>query len=158
MPPSTSTIRRHTRAEDFRRRGFVVMRACQPCTDRQQLCYFSRELNKCVDCYKFDRKCDLAPNVQDFDKQHDILDRLDDEILALHQKLKRKRTERRLALKRLKELNDRESLNILELEEDEKKTEAALSPNAALADLVALSPSESDRWLGGTSSAILDTK
>ena len=165
MPPSTSTTRRHIRAELLRSRGFLVMRPCKPCAQRSLPCTFSRELDKCVDCHKKGRKCDLAPNEEDVLKQHDVLDRLDDEILLLEKrrledamKIRRKKTERRLALQRLKALNDQESKNILELEEDEGLAETLSSPNAALVDLAALSPSQFDCWLGENGASVLDTR
>ena len=53
-----------------------------------------------------------------------LKERLDNEIYELEVKARRKRKERLLALKRLRELGDREARNILELEEDERCAES----------------------------------
>ena len=86
----------------------------------------SSESESCSECYRFKRRCSLAPNDSELDKQLKIKEKLDEEIVeamrvAVEAEAKaiRLRKQRRLAIKRLRELGDREALNIEELENDE---------------------------------------
>jgi hypothetical protein len=77
-----------------------------------------------VECYRHHRCCSLAPNEKEIDKQFAIKEKLDEEIMETEAKTIRLRKQRRLAIKRLRELGDREALNIAELEADERRAEA----------------------------------
>ena len=76
-------------------------------------------MDACVECFKFNRRCSLAPNDSEIQKQFVTKEKLDNKIKETEAKTARFRRQRRLVLKRLRDLGDRESQNILELEADE---------------------------------------
>jgi hypothetical protein len=57
---SSSTIRRHQKADRILSEGFLTMRPCSSCTSQGLLCVLSPRDERCEQCYRFRRQCDLA--------------------------------------------------------------------------------------------------
>ena len=83
-------------------------------------CVVTKESDRCVRCNEKNQKCDLAPPGKEYEKAQGRVDSLTDEILLAEAKVARLRKQRRQELRKLKEMGDQESRNILELEEDER--------------------------------------
>jgi hypothetical protein len=139
--PLTSTTRRQRRADRLASWGCIVMRACSGCVSRCVVCVVSPEVDACVECFKFNRRCSLAPNDSEIQKQFVAKEKLDNEIKETEAKAARLRKQRRLVLKRLRDLGDRESQNILELEADELRAALQdLQEDTPLEETTGLSP------------------
>ena len=123
MMPSAanSTIRRHRAAERKKRKlRRIAMRTCESCIRHGGECIVPKGQPRCTACDKTNRQCDLAPPGKEYEKTQDVIEKLDEEELALQQKLARIRKQRRFHLKKLGDMGDREAQNILELEADER--------------------------------------
>ena len=92
------------------------MRFCQSCSARGVTCRVTRQSLKCENCYRYNLKCDLASNYQGMNKALKEAKKLNDEILELRLKLARKEKQRKHWRRRLKDLDDHESQNILKIE------------------------------------------
>jgi hypothetical protein len=57
---SSSTLRRHKVADRILRRGVITMRPCASCTSQGVLCVLSSLDERCEQCYRYQRQCDLA--------------------------------------------------------------------------------------------------
>lgn len=141
MPhPANSTLRRQ-RAAERKKRKFrrITMRTCAPCARLGSECVVPKGDDCCTECSKTNRACDLAPPGKEYEKTQDVIEKLDEEELALQQKLARIRKQRRFHLKKLRDMGDREAQNILELEADERSGEALppdpFSPSTFPADI-----------------------
>jgi hypothetical protein len=130
------------------------MRACSYCSRKKKFYIISSESESYSEYYRFKRRCSLAPNNSELDKQLKIKEKLDKKIVeAMRVAIKaeaktiRLRKQRRLAIKRLRKLGDREALNIKELENNEilvvsviissKKNPSASSSFPSLKDFLA---------------------
>jgi hypothetical protein len=58
----TSTTRRYRRADRLSLLARPVMRACSSCATQHVICETSPEVDACVECYRHNRRCSLAPN------------------------------------------------------------------------------------------------
>jgi hypothetical protein len=58
--PSSSTFRRHKLADLLLAEGLLTMRPCSFCTSRGVLCVVSPRDERCEQCYRSRRQCDLA--------------------------------------------------------------------------------------------------
>ena len=127
MPRLTTSIqRRHRLADSITSLGSLAMRSCIECSRRGLTCMVHPSSQACEQCTRFSRGCDLSSPVPLIEK----LSRQEGEILSeisqahktareAEAKVARLRKQRRLLLKRMKELGDREAQNIFELECDE---------------------------------------
>ena len=117
----TSTIRRYKLADRKFRRATVTMRPYKNCRGRGTTCKVTRQQPKCEEYFRHNRKCELAGDYEGIDKAIREAEKLDNEILQSRMKTARLEKQRRFQLKRLKELGDKESANILEIEEQEQE-------------------------------------
>jgi hypothetical protein len=119
----SSTARRHTKADDILAAGSPVMRPCGRCSSEGVLCVVSDISDSCERCHRFKRQCDLAPPSAEIAKISKKANELDEQILEAEARSLRLRKQRRLLTKKLRELGDRETQNIAELEKDEEELE-----------------------------------
>ena len=120
MPPNNSATRRQQLADKrVIRSRRIKIRICQSCISRGLTYIVTPESQRCSECEKNNRSCELTSPIKELDKHSSVVDKLDEELLELEMKKARLRKQRRFHLKKLRELGDREAQNILELEEDE---------------------------------------
>ena len=116
----SSSLRRLQRADLILRTGITAMRPCQFCLSRSLLCVIAKHSEHCEQCVRHHRLCELAPpsssELERLSKQERKLFREASEAKA---KAIRLSQQRRLLIKRMKEIGQREDQNILELEIDE---------------------------------------
>jgi hypothetical protein len=122
------------------------MRSCYSCVSAGLLCIVSSASEHCEQCVRRDRICELAPP----DREITRLDREQKELFnkasaakaiaaQAFAKANRYIKQRRLALKRIKELERREDQNILELEVDEMLTDSiAVMKGLKMNELIAI--------------------
>lgn len=117
------------------------MRPCSACSSRGALCVISAISDKCEQCYRFGRSCELAPPLAEIDRLGEQEEKLRQEVLEAEAKAIRSKRKLKLVRRRLRALGDRESLNIEELEMDEAAAEvmaATATSEAASASSVRL--------------------
>ena len=153
----TSTTRRHKAADRRKRKSRrIIMRSCENCKSRGCECVVPTGDPRCTECAKYGRKCDLAPPGKEYERTQDVVEELDEQILAIHSRLARLKKQRKFHLKKLKDMGDREAQNILEIEEDEKRVEDVSTSAFSLEELPdnfdwSLLTSESGRTAAGVS-------
>ena len=76
--------------------------------------------DSCERCHRFDRYCNLNPSFKKIAKLFCEANKLDEQILKIKAKNLRLRKQRRLLIKKLRELSDREAQNITKLEKNEE--------------------------------------
>jgi len=129
----TSALRRSLQADRILAHGLPAMRPCASCTSRGIACVFDPSTSeKCEQCTRLHRECDLAPPGVSYDRLISQIDALDQQILSAKQKAVdaeakaiRLRKQKRLLQKRVREAFAREEENIKELEWDELAAEIA---------------------------------
>jgi hypothetical protein len=128
----SSYQRRCRRADLILSLGVPVMRPCQSCVSARLLCVVSSASEHCEQCVRRGRTCELAPPDREITRldreQKELFDKASAAKAVAAQalaKANRYTKQRRLALKRIKELGRREDQNILELEVDEMLTDGA---------------------------------
>ncbi len=94
------------------------MRKCIQCEKHKVACVVSEISESCEQCYRFHRSCDLSAPFKEIDKAMKQVEELSDQIAASEAKSSRLRKQKRLLLKRLKEMGAREEKNVEELEAD----------------------------------------
>jgi hypothetical protein len=143
MPPrrylSNSTSRRHKRADRILCSGVLTIRPCASCVSHGTLCVLSSIDERCEQCYRSQRSCELASPWPEFDRLYKEKEKIRQQRLEAELKAVRLRKQERALQKRLKALGDREEQNILDLEMNEATAEA-LEPPADGQPQVALSP------------------
>jgi hypothetical protein len=77
----TSTSRRHRRANRLLVISFSVIRACSYCFREKKLYIISSKSESYSEYYCYKRRCSLAPNDSELDKQLKIKEKLDEEIV-----------------------------------------------------------------------------
>jgi hypothetical protein len=100
------------------------MRPCSACTKANVDCVLSSLDERCEQCYRNRRSCELASPWAEFDRIHQQKEKIREQRLEAERKAIRLRKQERLLQKRLKALGDREEQNILDLEADEALDEA----------------------------------
>jgi hypothetical protein len=134
----SSSTRRHNRADRLLAEGTFTMRPCSACVSRGLLCVVSPLDERCEQCFRNQRSCELASPWKEFDRLAKHSERLQTEALEAEAKASRLRKQRRLVLKKMKELDARERTNIEELETDERLADAP--PSEPLPDPGSQSP------------------
>jgi hypothetical protein len=129
---TTSTYRRHAWADSKFRSGTLAMRSCSSCLRANALCVVSPSSPKCEQCVRHNRQCELASPVDQLDKLSEQENKLLDQITESEARTRRLRKQRRLLLKKMRDLGDREAQNIFELEVDEMLSEAPAEPAEVL--------------------------
>ncbi len=133
----------------LRRRDFLermsseraVMRLCEHCSRLQKKCRVDNEFDRCIECVRLDRKCDLTFSMMKWKRIKTEHDRVLDELLNAHKQMQEifARTTRLqnqfVFLKNKKQMMiERKFRNIVELEKNERKT-SELSLNDLLFDV-----------------------
>jgi hypothetical protein len=72
-----STSRRYRRTNRLLAIGFIIIRACSSCSRKKTFYIISSESESCSEYYYFKRRCSLAPNDSELDKQLKIKKKLD---------------------------------------------------------------------------------
>jgi hypothetical protein len=122
---TSSTQRRAKRADFLLSAGTVTMRPCASCTSLGRICILSSHDERCEECFRHQRRCDLASPWAEVERLSKQSEKLQTEALEAEAKAVRLRRQRRLVLKKIKELDARERTNIEELEVDEMLAEAS---------------------------------
>jgi hypothetical protein len=133
MPRRTSsTLRRHLKADRLLSSGLIVMRACSFCRTHNFLCVVAPESPHCERCFRSHLECELAPPDAKAERLLKEEERLASEIAAAYAKTSRLRKQHRAVMKKLRDLGSREDRNILELEMDEMLSDGQLPAPGAL--------------------------
>jgi len=101
------------------------MRPCASCVSSGTLCVLSARDERCEQCYRFNRSCDLASPWAEDDRLKKKEEQLREERLKAEQAAVQLRKQERLVQKKRRLLWEREKQNISELEEDEAASGAA---------------------------------
>jgi hypothetical protein len=148
MPPrrrlTSITLRRHARADNILAFGIFTMRPCSSYMSFGVLCVLSPVDERCEQCYRNQRPCELAPPWTEFAQLQKEKEKVQQQRLESELKTVRLRKQKRSLLKRIKALSDKEELNILDLEVDEAAAEAVVqkaanNPPTAVVSLIELS-------------------
>jgi hypothetical protein len=123
---TTNSQRRHSWADSKFRAGTVAMRAYSACLSRSVLYVVSPSSSKCEQCVRHNRQYKLDSPVNQLDKLSVQENKLLNLISENEVKTQRLRKQRRLLLKKMKDLKDRETQNIFELKMNEMLTEKPL--------------------------------
>jgi hypothetical protein len=78
-----SISRCYRRANRLLAINFIVIRACSSCSREGTLYVISSESKFCSEYYRFKRRCSLASNDSELDKQLKIKEKLDKEIVEV---------------------------------------------------------------------------
>jgi hypothetical protein len=124
---TTSTQRRRDRADFLLFSGTLVMRPCSACVVRGCPCVLSPLDDRCEQCVRLLRSCDLASPNAECHRLSKEMERLQDEALRAEAKAARLRRQRRALAKRLHALDAREKVNIEELEINERLANTSAS-------------------------------
>ena len=114
-------VRRHRIVD--RRFSFCVltMRFCNQCLSRDLSCKIFLEHDSCENCFRSISKCDLTFDLANMNKTIRESEKLNQKILKMKQKIVRLRTMRRYWRRKLRELDDKKSANLLKLKKEEHK-------------------------------------
>jgi hypothetical protein len=115
------------------------MRPCAHCVASSSLCVLSEVSEKCEQCHRFNRPCDLASPWAEVHRLLKQSDDLKEKVLEAEAKALRLRKQRRVILKKVRALGAREESNIEGLEMDEAVS-AAFEPPAEEQPQAAPSP------------------
>jgi hypothetical protein len=126
--PTSSTFRRHQKADQILETGLLVMRPCAYCVASSSLCVLSEMSEKYEQCYRFNRPCDLASPWAEVYRLLKQSDDLKEKVLEAEAKALRLRKQRRVILKKVRALGAREESNIKGLKMD-KAASAAFEPS-----------------------------
>src|SRR2546421_2138283 len=116
----SSLKRRHLLADHLHAVGSLTMRPCSSCVSLGVPCILSREDERCEQCFRFLRKCDLASCWPEIDRLLAKEEELREKRLKAEMEAARLRKQERLFQKRRRKLLARERQNIEELEADEE--------------------------------------
>jgi tRNA(Ile)-lysidine synthase TilS/MesJ len=120
MPRRTSsTLRRHFKADRLLFSGLIVMRAYSFCRTYNFLCVITPEFSYCERYFRSYLECELAPLNAKAERLFKEKERLTFKIVAAYAKITRLRKQYRAIMKKLRDLGSREDRNILELKIDE---------------------------------------
>jgi hypothetical protein len=126
----SSTSRRHRKADEISALGVFIMRPCSHCVASDVFCVLSELSEKCAQCHRFNRPCDLASPWPEVHRLLQQRNKLREQRLEAEAKAIRLRKQERQLLKKARALGDRESKNIDEMEADELVAGAAASAEA----------------------------
>ena len=103
------------------------MRACKNCSDRSIECRVGRGSERCLECVRLGRKCDLSISDAEWERVRKERARLSAELQETYAKAARLQKQQELVESRWEEMVRREFQNIEELEEDERRQAAESS-------------------------------
>ena len=98
----------------------ITMHSCCCCKNAEVVCWINHEYSKCKECYWWNWKCNLTPDYENMNKVIQKVNKLDDEILKMQQKLICQKRQQKFWLHWLHELEDKKFKNILKLKENEE--------------------------------------
>ena len=102
----------------------MAIRFCQNYVERKFEYIFFSDIDECKKYYFYRRYCDLVSPLAEIDYINTDHKKLDEKILETEAKIFRFRRQRKLLLRCLRELGDREARNIEDIQKTEKKTES----------------------------------
>jgi hypothetical protein len=91
----SSTLRRLLKANRLLRTGHLAMRACAFCLSRNELCVVAAGCDHCEQCYRSNRRCELAPPCAEIERLFAKDEELSKQVLELETKSLRAQRERR---------------------------------------------------------------
>jgi hypothetical protein len=138
-PLVSSTVRRRKRADFLLGTGVLTMRACASCLSFGVACILSPADERCEQCFRHNRICELASRQDEAERILKKKDELREKRWEAERQVVRLRKQERLLQKRLREISKGEEQNILDLEADEAAIEA-LGSSAEGQPQAALSP------------------
>lgn len=154
---TSSSLRRSSQADRLLSSGVLVMRPCSQCLAAGVLCILSPRDEHCEQCYRHNRKCDLASPWAEDDRLQKQEEELRERRLRAESEAIRLRKQERLLQKRRRELWAREKQNITELEVDEaaETAETGGDPHISSVDdlLSSFFPATPER-VGGASTSV----
>jgi hypothetical protein len=124
----SSTSRRHRLADKILACGTFVMRSYSYCASSGSACVLSEISEKCSQCHRFDRSCDLASPWPEVHRLLEQRDKLREQRIEAEAKAVRLRKQERQLFKKARALGDRESKMIKELEADERLLDELAPP------------------------------
>ena len=150
---TSSSHRRFLAAEQLFCLFWLTIRLCQNCVERKLEYIFFSDTDEYKKYYLYRRYCDLAPPLAEINRINIDRAKLDKKILETETKTFRLRRQRKLFLRRLRELGDREARNIEDVQNIEKKAESRrnINPDSSVPDNLSFTASETDRALAAIS-------
>jgi hypothetical protein len=127
--PTSSTFRRHQKADQILKTGLLVMRPYAYCVASSSLYVLSEVSEKCEQCHRFNRPYNLASPWAEVYRLLKQSDDLKEKMLEAKAKALRLRKQRRVILKKVRALGAREESNIEGLKINEAAS-AAFKPSA----------------------------
>ena len=128
----SSSQRRHRFADRLLAKGTLATHPCSSCNSFNVSCTTSNLSDRCEQCSRYNRSCELAAPDTELDRLEKKDQELDEEILQLNKqafeasaKVLRLKKQKQLIRQRMRALVDREARNIAELEIDELMAEVA---------------------------------
>ena len=114
---------------------------------------FSSDTDEYKEYYFHHRYCNLALSLAEIDRINTDREKLNKKILETEAKIFRLRRQRKLLLRHLKKLGDRETRNIEDIQKAEKKIESRGNaiPDFSVSDNLSFTVSEADRVLAAVS-------
>ena len=129
------------------------MRFCQNYIERKFEYVFSSDTDKYKKYYFYHYYCNLAPPLAEINRINTDREKLDEKILETEIKIFCFRRQRKLLLRRLRELGDREARNIEDVQKTEKETESRgnIISGPSIPNNLSFIVSETDRVLAAVS-------
>ena len=131
----------------------MAIHPCQNYIKRKLEYILSSDTDKYKKYYLHRRYYDLAPPLAEIDRINTDRAKLDKKILETETKTFRLRRQRKLLLRRLRKLGDREARNIEDIQKTEKEAESRRNddPGPSIPDNLFFTASETDRALAAVS-------
>jgi chromosome segregation ATPase len=104
------------------------MRPCAHCVSRNVLCVMAAGCEHCEQCYRSNRRCELAPPCAEIERLSAKGEELSKQALELETKSLRIQREQRRIRQKIRALEAREDQNIADLKLDEAAAEALELP------------------------------
>ena len=121
---TSTSHRRRVRADCILFSGSATMRPCQSCVSKGVACNVNPNISeKYTECVHHGRICELASNINKFDRALREQEKLHDQLLASEAKNIRLRKLLRANRKKLRKFDSREDRNIKKLEKLEQELE-----------------------------------
>jgi len=156
--PSSSAVKRRRLSEKLRHNDSPVMRPCNHCSNRSVECRVGTGSDRCVECVRLGRKCDLAVSEAEWERVRKERARLRAELSETLAKAARLQKQQELIESRWEDMVRREFKDIEELEEDERRQMAESSISDLLLNVGSEQleiPPDLD-WLSGSFAGIAE--
>ena len=150
---TSSSYYRFLAAEQLFCLFWLTMRFCQNCVERKLEYIFLSNADKCKKYYFHRCYCDLVFFLAEIDRINADREKLDKKILEVEIKAFRFCRQRKLLFRCLRELGDRKTRNIEDIQKAEKETESCenIIPGPSVPDNLSFIVSEVNRALAAVS-------